>query len=117
MAQRCSPYTFGVVHVAFVGLLVVVALVVLVVLVVGRCILCTNCATGTHEGNPRGWGGGVVVRTSTRFGKIQLRQSTVLVLSSNSFCCSCLALNFDLHEASQTANCIWLRADGLTYRL
>ena len=99
---------FGVVHVAFVGLL-------LVALVVGLCILCTNCVTGPTRVTLREWGG--LVLASTRFGKIQLGQSTDIHQPSNSFCCPWLALNFDPHEASQTATWIWLRVDGLRYRL
>ena len=47
--------------------------------------------------------------TSTRFGKIQLRQNTVLEPSPNSFCCPWRAVKERLIEASRTATWVLLR--------
>ena len=100
---------FKVVHVALVGLLLVVALVVvLVVLVVVVLLLCLSklCNVAYPRHSVKG----------PDSVKPPLRQSTAIHQPSNSFACSCLALNFGLHEGSQTATCIWLRAPVLRYR-
>ena len=103
MAKGCPCCMFGVVHVAFVGLLLVALLVVLAVLaLLVACLLLLYKLCTVALSSPS--------VTSAPDRVFKLRRSTVLIPSSNSFCCPWLALNSGLHDASQTATWTLARA-------